>query len=176
MKSCLLVKRPCSIWCTSILEWDFLYTKVEYCMWLLLLLCMYVMVAKLWVLSHDFHFLFGIIDIIDISTLVLDDEWLIPCSVLLCWLWFNGFCYALTCHTYSNVIHSLSLAQMVTQCGCDLVADYELLSSLVAQVIFSKTGVFLLSFAASSASLDASRNICVCWPTYYTKTTCKALM
>ena len=72
------------------------------------------MVAKLWVLSHDFHFLCSIINIIDLNTLVLDDEWLIPCSVLLCWLWFNGFCYAVICHSYSNVIHSLSLAQMIT--------------------------------------------------------------
>lgn len=43
-------------------------------MLMLLLLCVYVMVAKLWVLSHDFHFLCGIIDIIDLITLVLDDE------------------------------------------------------------------------------------------------------
>jgi hypothetical protein len=46
----------------------------------------------------------------------------------------------------------------------------------VYNVIFSKTGVFVLSFAAFSASLDASRNICVFRLTYYTKSTCEALI
>jgi len=34
----------------------------------------HVMVAKLWVVSHGFHILCGVIDIIDLNTLVLDDE------------------------------------------------------------------------------------------------------
>lgn len=30
--------------------------------------------AKLWVLSHDFHFLCGLIDVVGLNTLIPDDE------------------------------------------------------------------------------------------------------